>query len=865
MPGPLYPLQPTFARGELSPRLFSRADLDHWKMGLAECVNWMILKQGGLRRRPGSEWINRAKTLGQRPRLIPFIFSIQQAYVLEFGAYYVRFYANGGIVNKGSSAVTFNTTTNKVLWTAHGMSNGDPVFFTTTNTLPGGITEGVTYYIINKGTDDFQIAATVGGAAIDLTGSPLGTHTALVPVELATPYSIDDVWEMQCSQSADVLYIAHGDFQQRKLTRTSGSTFTLATYVAIDGPYLPQNTTTTTLDPSGTSGDVTITASAVTGINGDTGFDEDDVGRPIQILYSAKWWWYLITDIGSEDGDFTITIAAPGVATSLAHGMSVNDPVRISTTGALPTGLAPGDYFIKTVPTLDTFTLSATLGGAAIDTSGTQSGVHSFIANPTLVVRATVKGLVDSDGEEDLSAPSANARAQWRLGAWSEITGWPATVGFFQQRLVWGRTATQPQTIWMSKAGVLDNFSTTEPAQEDDAITITILAGEVNAIQWIAEGSDLLIGTTGAIRTIGSADSGKNFSGTNLVQKRQSTFGSMAMQPVQVGNVAVYASYYGLSLREFVFSIQQNAYIAPELSILSEHVLRSGVVQMTYAQDHDSIIWCAMGNGELVGITYERDQNIVAVTRHRLGGEVINSGIDDPTAPEDPDTHYGVVESVATIPGDDRTEIWLSVKRTINGTDVRYIERLTVPFEAMEKDDGVFVDSSFTYDVDDAPVSALSGVNWLKGETVSILSAGSVEADAEVSSIGGLTLPSGKAAEKITFGLKYLSRAKTLRLAMGLGDGTGLGRKKNIIAAKIDVMETGWLEVGAPSARKLEVACGLRGPNDPMDTSPPLQDGFLKDVHFDRGWETYGQVIIQTDKPLPATIRSITPVFEGEP
>lgn len=778
MPGPLYPIQPNFARGEISPRLFSRADIDHWRMALALCVNWMILKQGGLRRRSGSEWIGRAKFPDKETRLHPFVFSTKQAYVLEIGDLYIRFYANGGLVNVNSATgITFNTTTNVVNWTAHGLSNGQPVVFSTSGSLPTPLVAGVTYYVVNKNTNDFQVAATVGGAAIDLGGTVSGTHGIIAPTEVVTPYTEDDVWTLQFSQSADFIYIAHGLYQPRTLTRTSASVFSIATYAPENGPYLGENTTSTTMTPSATSGSITITASAVTGINGGSGFVASDVGRPISLQYSSKWYWCKITAVGS-----------------------------------------------------------------------------------TTSITATVYGLVEADGTVVTALPGTGATGGWKIGAWSETTGWPACVTFYQQRLVWGRSDAQPQTVWMTKAGVLTSFATTVPLQEDDAITLTILAGEVNAIQWLAESADLLIGTTGAMRTIGPADSGKVFSALNVVERRQSTFGSMAIQPVQVGPVAIYPSYYGKSLRECLFSFQQNSYITPELTILSEHMMRSGVRQISYAQEPDSIIWMSMGNGELVGITYERDQQIVAMARHRLGGEVLNSGIVDPDDPDDPDTHYAVVESVACIPGADRTEVWLSVIRTIDGEVTRYIERLTKPFEAMEKKDAVFVDSSYTYS--GAATGTVTGVNWLIGQEISILADGAVMPNQTVSDSGSFTLPNSKEASTITFGIPYSARGKTLPIAAGIGDGTGLGRQKNVVAANLDYMETGYLEVGSPNARELSVAIGLRGREDAMDDSPPLKDGFYT-VRFDRGWKDAGQIVFETDKPLPATIRSITPVFDA--
>ena len=247
MPGPLYPIQPVFARGELSPRLFSRVDVDHWKMGLAECVNWLVMKQGGLRRRPGTEWISFGKYPGQKCRLQRFVFSTLQAYVIEFGAYYLRIYANGGIVNRNAATGITFVLPNTVHWPGHGLAANYPVMFSTQGTLPAPLVPGLTYYVTGGDANGFQISTAPGGSVITFTTAGSGVHSAVAPVEIATPYDIDHVWKLQFSQSADVLYIASQDFEPRMLSRFSGSTFQLVVYSGYDGPYLPDNTTATTM------------------------------------------------------------------------------------------------------------------------------------------------------------------------------------------------------------------------------------------------------------------------------------------------------------------------------------------------------------------------------------------------------------------------------------------------------------------------------------------------------------------------------------------------------------------------------------------------------------------------------------------
>ncbi|MHB0784439.1 hypothetical protein [Bradyrhizobium sp. 5.13L] len=103
-----------------------------------------------------------------------------------------------------------------------------------------------------------------------------------------------------------------------------------------------------------------------------------------------------ITVVPSRPSAVTVTIASPAVFTKVGHGLPLNAPVSLETSGALPTGLLPDtQYYIKTTPTADTFTLSATPGGAVINTTGSQSGTHKMGTDTIMGGAAYV---IDSDG-----------------------------------------------------------------------------------------------------------------------------------------------------------------------------------------------------------------------------------------------------------------------------------------------------------------------------------------------------------------------------------------------------------------------------------------------------------------------------------
>src|SRR5690606_10279636 len=170
---PVFPIKPSFARGEISPRLWARADISHYPLALKECLNFTVLRQGGLTRRTGTQFIHEVKDSSRKTRLIPFIFSTEQAYILEFGHLYMRVYALGGIVESGGS-----------------------------------------------------------------------------PVEIVTPYTESQIFDLHYAQSADVLYVAHREHAPRKISRTSDTNWTIGQVEFRDGPYLEINDSETTLKPS---------------------------------------------------------------------------------------------------------------------------------------------------------------------------------------------------------------------------------------------------------------------------------------------------------------------------------------------------------------------------------------------------------------------------------------------------------------------------------------------------------------------------------------------------------------------------------------------------------------------------------------
>lgn len=236
------PIQNNMNAGEVSPLMEGRVDLRPYTNGLKRCLNFLPIAQGPITRRPGTMYVADVKDSTKATRLEKFEFSTIQAYILEIGDLYIRFYRNEGRLE-----------------------------------------------------------------------NPPGT-----PVEVVTPYAAADVFDLRVTQSADVLYITHPSYAPRKLIRNSSVSWTLSTITFLDGPYLPTNTTTTTLTLSGTTGSVTVTASAVTGINSNTGFQTTDVGRIIRFKDPANNWTWLTITARASTTSVTATISGPNASAGTA-------------------------------------------------------------------------------------------------------------------------------------------------------------------------------------------------------------------------------------------------------------------------------------------------------------------------------------------------------------------------------------------------------------------------------------------------------------------------------------------------------------------------------------------------------------------
>lgn len=255
-----------FSGGEGSPKIRGRVDVQQYYTLAEQLTNFLVSQYGGAQRTPGTKFVKRTKTVSKTTRLIPFIFSEGQSYILEFGHEYIRFFYNSGSLVETALDITGATKANPCVLTCNTstLSNGDAIDIESV----GGMTElnSRRFLVANKTSTTISLQDE-NGDDIDSTGYTTYTSGGTIErvYEVVSPYDEDDLADLKFTQQGDIIYISHRSYEQRILSRLGSASWTLETptYDTLDWPAFQDiNVTATTITPSGTTGSITLTASA---------------------------------------------------------------------------------------------------------------------------------------------------------------------------------------------------------------------------------------------------------------------------------------------------------------------------------------------------------------------------------------------------------------------------------------------------------------------------------------------------------------------------------------------------------------------------------------------------------------------------
>ncbi|MBU0522695.1 MAG: hypothetical protein KKC24_23865 [Gammaproteobacteria bacterium] len=398
-------------------------------------------------------------------------------------------------------------------------------------------------------------------------------------------------------------------------------------------------------------------------------------------------------------------IAAPASATATpTAGTGVTQSWRYQVTAVLDDGNSLDESLPVTSNAVTVFadTASATIVWPAVtgatyyivykDNAG--AGIYGFIG------RATALTFTDRNITAVKTDTPPNGADPF-VG----VGNYPGAVGYYQQRLVFAGSNLSPQTVWMSKTGLFKNFGFSIPNKDDDAITFTIASKEVNRMRHLLGLRKLLGLTSGGEWTFSGGDSGLT---AKTIQAAQEGYnGSAIVPPIVVGNSAVYVQARGSRVSSFGYSLNADGFASDDLTIFSTHLFRGfELTSVAYQKIPDSIVWYVRNDGKLLGLTYLPEQQLVGWHWH--------------------DTD-GFVESIACIPEGQEDALYMVVRRTINGVQKRYVERMATR-QVLSIEDAFFVDCGLTYDGRNADTSkkmTLSGgTTWGYPEVVTMTATG---------------------------------------------------------------------------------------------------------------------------------------------
>lgn len=719
--------QGSFAAGEITPKLHARADLVLYQTGLKTARNAIPTKHSGIDNRPGTVFCDETRYPAKRVKLHPFVFNQTdgQTYVMEYGDSYLEFLQNGGRVVESTKNITNITKANPGVVTSsgHGYANGDDVYITSVV----GMTQvnNRRFRVAGVSTDTFQLTDTSGN---NVNTSSYTTYasggTAARIYKISTPYVEADLQSLRIAQSADVVTICHETYAPRDLTRTSHTSWALATVAFTPSVSRPTSCSSTV----GVAGSNT-TRYKVTAV------DDESLIESLSGLSATK-------------NIATISKANPGVVTSTGHGYANGDEIFI--TGVV--GMTEVNGFVFTVANqsangyelLGTNTSSYTTytsGGTSALTSikitaaGTptsaapnvltwtavssareywvykeSNGTYGYIGAASLTANQTSGTFNDTNITPDTSDTPPDPR-----NPFSGTGNYPAIVCYYQGRRVFARTTNDPEKIWASKTGDFTNFTTSGPLLDDDAVTFTLTGREVNEIRDLVDvGTSLLALTAGGEWAIRGDGSGVLRPGdTN--QKQYSANGASDMPGLVIGPRLLYVHQSGEIINDLGFQFETDSYSGDDISTKSQHLFEGKTISdWAYQKSPGSVVWMVMDDGSVVSLTYVREQQIVAFARH--------------------DTD-GTVENVCTVPESGETAVYFVVKRTSGGSTKRYIERMaTRVVDEDAQEDMIFLDSVLTYDGWNTGSQTMkaTAASYAAGASINIVSSASYFSSADI-------------------------------------------------------------------------------------------------------------------------------------
>jgi hypothetical protein len=901
-----------FAVGVQDKKHLPRVDLERMRLAAETQTNLLPLTSGPAFMRPGLEYLSTTDS-NHICRVKEFVFGATDAALMEFTDQLMRVRVDDVLVTRPTVTATVTngdfaagagwtlTATSGATCTVSGgylnltaLARGSKASATQTVTVNQIGTEHALRIVVERGPVTLRVGSTAGGDEyINETVLRTGTHSlAFTPsgasfyleffskdanlkrvdscqvessgvMTLPTQWLAADLFKMRYAQSADVVFVACDGYRPQRIERRSTRSWSVVRYQPANGPFTLGPTRAVKLTPSVTEGNGTLTASSAL-------FNADHVGA----IFSLTHEGFNITSQLAAEGEFTDSFKVTGVSNASANDRNWSYSISGTWVGTIRwqrsfDGADTGFKDFRYATGSSTVDITANVGSTQNNDEDDNAIIWYKIGfKPGSYTSGSATVVVNYDGsggtgicrvtgytsatqvDIEILTPFHGTKAtdDWREGEWSANQIWPSAVTFAEGRLWWSGS----DRLWGS---VSDGFEDFDDTTEGDSgpISRSIATGGVNDTQWLLALQRLLVGTEGAVSTVKSSSFDEPLTPTNLSIKDSSSTGASSVDPARVDTRGVFVDRSGRALFELSFDGQSSDYNATQMSKLATDLFSSGIKTLSVQRRPDTRIWLVNNDGSCVCVVYEPLEQVLAFI------------------PMETD---GTFESVAVLPADDQDRVYFVVNRTINGSTVRYVEKMALDSEVKPTTlckvmdafaSGTNSPASTTIHVG-THLQGESVVVWADGAPLVTLGANGYTTPNTYTVDGSGNITVGSAVTNWVAGIPYTARYKSAKLAYGAAGGTAMLQMKKV--NELGLIMTDFVRAG--------VRYGSQFDNTERPLFPlPVQQGFttapaivLSDVNdeepfmFPGEWDTDSRVCVECASPntmtLISTVISVT-------
>ena len=659
---------------------------------------------------------------------------------------------------------------------------------------------------------------------------------------VVTPYSASDVFDLRLVQSGDNLIIVHPNYSPRQLVRNGSDTdWSLATLTFLNVAWNRFNLTSL-CTPSATSGAITLTldnapgwraghASNVrvrinSGVAEITGFTNQASGGTA--LASAG-----TASNAYDSNNGTVTNA--GTNGWVGYGFATAQTVRLvgvqsnstqvstivfetannaSFTGAVNRGTIDASLVAGTLVWLDVTSPSADTHFRFRVTSGQALDVQEVRLSFGLVANATVITNLTNTTQSN----------NWQEWGWSPARGFPRSVTFYQNRLIFGGVRDAPATIFGSKTGDFFNFDNSA-TNADNAFAFTLNTDQVHIIRDIKSKRNLNIFTSDGELELSGSDTA--LTPTSVKVAPQSTYGISDIPVLEVDDQLHFVTRNFKEVRSFVYQLGSDKYVADNKTILAHHLFKDGkepfgmAFLRSYKETQSNLLIVSREDGEICVLTTDSQREVVAWSRWTTDG-----------------LFRDVIAVNVNINNKLKQALFAVVQRTVNGVNKVFLEMLT--------EEDAWLDC-WHAGTSGTPQTTWSGITSLANSNVMVVADGHVAGTYAVNGSGQFTLPNPASSViagreyKSTLGLQFLRVVK---------DGQALNRVMRLVKTSVTLQDTLSLKIGGQAVPFRGFGNQLL--DDPLITYTGTKERKLLGVGKDL------TVTLTVEEPLPCTINSVT-------